>query len=569
MSGGGGEVADIIGTPAATAANGATPAQGTHRLSQPVPARPRSLGFHHPVAVWLGCLAIVAGVLAHAPMFWMGRHMGFHLAGMPMDATMLAGMALIPVGLALATWGLLPRLGRMRLARERHDVGAFHAADDAPLNRAHWMLVFVLVVALAVDVLKPASLGFVMPGMTREYGISKETGGLLALVALTGTTVGSILWGRLADVAGRRAAILLGALMFIGTAICGAMPAFGWNLAMCFLMGASAGGLLPITFTLMAEMIPAKHRGWLLVALGGIGTSAGYLLAAGAAALLEPLFSWRSLWLLGLPTGLLIVFLDRFIPESPRFLSSAGLHAEARAVLARYAAVPDAPGDTAHAPEDAELKATPGARLLLRGAHAPITVGLLLAGVAWGLANFGFLLWLPTNLRALGMDGGTASALLARSALLALPGIAVVIWLYHRWSSIRALVLFIALTALSLAAFCALGLAGTTSQAAVVAATVALLVSASGVIAMLIPYAAEIYPVHLRGTGSGLIAAASKFGGIVGAGLGVLGFFSSLAWSALLIAVPMAVSAVLLLRAGVDTRGRRLEEIQSTMRARG
>ena len=62
------------------------------------------------------------------------------------------------------------------------------------------------------------------------------------------------------------------------------MPSFGWNLAMCFLMGASAGGLLPITFTLMAETIPAAHRGWLLVALGGIGTSAGYLLAAGAAA---------------------------------------------------------------------------------------------------------------------------------------------------------------------------------------------------------------------------------------------------------------------------------------------
>ena len=107
----------------------------------------------------------------------------------------------------------------------------------------------------------------------------------------------------MADVFGRRAAILLSALMFIGTAICGAMPAFGWNLVMCFLMGASAGGLLPITFTLMAETVPAAHRGWLLVALGGIGTSAGYLLAAGSAALLVPEFSWRALWLLGLPTG--------------------------------------------------------------------------------------------------------------------------------------------------------------------------------------------------------------------------------------------------------------------------
>ena len=118
----------------------------------------------------------------------------------------------------------------------------FHIADGMPLNREHLKLVIVLVVALTVDVMKPATLGFVMPGVTREYEISKQTAGWLALVALTGTTVGSIVWGRMADAFGRRAAILLSALMFIGTAICGAMPSFEWNLAMCFLMGASAGG---------------------------------------------------------------------------------------------------------------------------------------------------------------------------------------------------------------------------------------------------------------------------------------------------------------------------------------
>ena len=531
------------------------------------PRADRSFSFHHPLAFWLGCAAIIGGVLAHAPMFMMGRHTHYQMVGMDMDATMLTGMAMIPLGVLLAAYGLMPRMAQLRGALHSPVHLQFHVADGVPLNAEHWKLVTVLVVTLAVDVLKPATLGFVMPGMTQEYAITKSTAGVLALVALTGTTLGSIVWGRLADVFGRRAAILLSALMFIGTAICGAMPSFGWNLAMCFLMGASAGGLLPITFTLMAETVPAAHRGWLLVALGGIGTSAGYLLAAGAAAALVPEFSWRALWLLGLPTGLVIIFLSRFIPESPRFLANAGLIDQARHVLERFAGRKGTDGSDAGAPAvvaEAEPAPAPtGLRDLLRGRHATLTWGLIACGLAWGLVNFGFLLWLPTNLGAMGMDPTAANQLLARSALMALPGIALVIWLYHRWSSIGALVAFTAATGATLLCFVALGLSAAPSPAAMVAVTALLLVCSSGVIAMLIPYSAEIYPVHLRGTGSGVVAASSKAGGILGAGLGVLGVFDHLAGSALMIAVGLALAAVLLWRSGVETRGRGLEEIQA------
>ena len=232
--------------------------------------------FHHPLAFWLGCLLISLGVLSHIPMFIHASSMNYQMVGMSMDMTMMIGMALIPFGLALACYGLMPRLATLRLNNSA-EILNFHIADNSPLTSAHLKLVLALLVAVIVDVMKPATLGFVMPGMTLEYQITNEAAGSLAFVALTGTAIGSILWGKMADMLGRRAAILLSALMFIGTAICGAMPSFEWNLAMCFLMGLSAGGLLPITFTLMAEMIPARHRGWLLVALGGIGTSAGVL----------------------------------------------------------------------------------------------------------------------------------------------------------------------------------------------------------------------------------------------------------------------------------------------------
>lgn len=524
----------------------------------------QAITFHHPLSFWLGCLAICAGVLAHVPMFICAADMGYRMAGMPMDTSMLVGMGLIPGGLLLAWYGLAPRLLPERLSA--HEQLHFHISDSRTLQLEHWKLVAVLTVAVAVDVMKPATLGFVMPGMKLEYGISQKAAGTLALVALTGTTLGSVIWGRIADLMGRRSAILLSALMFIGTAICGAMPSFEWNLIMCFLMGLSAGGLLPITFTLMAEMIPARHRGWLLVALGGFGTSAGYLLASGSATLLEPLFSWRILWLLGLPTGLLVIFLNRFIPESPRFLANQGFTSKATTILARFGAqlkFTDA-DELAREPLAADSK---GLLQLLRGPYGRLTFGLLGTGTAWGLVNFGFLLWLPSNLRDMGMDAESANGLLAKSGIIALPGILAVIWLYHSWSSIRTLVLFILLTAISLGVFLVLGLLHLNSPLAITLATAGLLVSASGVIAMLIPYAAEIYPVHFRGTGAGLVAASSKFGGILGAACGILGLFGQLAIAAAVIALPLMIFALLLAYSGIDTRGRQLEDIHSLIQA--
>src|SRR5687768_7937225 len=116
------------------------------------------ISFHHPFAFWFGCLLVLAGVLAHAPMFMMGQHTHWQMVGMPMSTEMWIGMALIPVGLALSMYGLMPRMEQMRNTAQRaRDHRYFHIADGVPLNRAHWTLVIVLIVALAVDVMKPAT----------------------------------------------------------------------------------------------------------------------------------------------------------------------------------------------------------------------------------------------------------------------------------------------------------------------------------------------------------------------------------------------------------------------------
>jgi putative MFS transporter len=514
--------------------------------------------FYHLVAFWVGTQFIVAGFLFHLPDFIAAKKMHFCMQCMPMSKLMLCGMALILTGIPMAAYGLFPV--RSDEKKNMSDSYQLHTLDDARLSWAHWRLFAVLAVALIVDVMKPATLGFVAPGMMDEYHITKQTQSLLSLFAMMGTTVGSVLWGIMGDRLGRRGSILLASLIFISTGICGTMPAFKWNLFMCFFMGISAGGLLPIVFALLAEMAPAKHRGWLLVLMGGIGTTGGYLAASGAAAWLEPIFSWRVLWLINMPTGLLVIILSRFIPESPRFLLHEGRVEEARHNLAKFnielIPVPEgAPRETMnHATEFKQM---------FRKPYLVITLTVCLYGLAWGLVNWGFVNWLPTVMRDyLHMDGKIANHLLAKSALFALPGCFVVAWLYGFWSSRKTMVVFALGTAAVLVGF-ALFQPGD-SQTVFCVMTVVLLFFLSGMIAMLSPYAADLYPTKLRASGGGVSASSSKAGGIIGpfAIARVLTLFPGLAVPALSVAVPLLLAAGVLFFNGRETSGKPLEELQ-------
>ena len=81
---------------------------------------------------------------------------------------------------------------------------------------------------------------------------------------------------------------------------------------------------------------------------------------------------------------------------------------------------------------------------------------------------------------------------------------------------------------------------------------------------MLSPYTAEVYPTRLRGTGSGVSAGSSKLGGLIGGIATVTGLISvssGMMQPALLVSIPMAVAAILVAVNGIETRGRRLEEL--------
>ena len=531
--------------------------------------------FHHPIAFATGVVLLTIGVLMHLPDFLSMKTMGYQMVGMPMSPVMLWGMAAIVSGLALSTYGLLPRWSLLRTPRSADAIGYYtRAMDDAPLQWAHWWLLFVLGVALVIDVMKPATLGFVLPGMRSEYGISTRDAAYLPLFALTGTTIGSLLWGFLADRIGRRASILLAAMFFLGTSICGFMPSFGWNLFMCFVMGLSAGGMLPIVYALMAETVPARMRGWLVILHGGLATALGYLAASGLATLLEPIYTWRILWFFGLPTGLLIVLLNRWIPESPRFLLERGDEQGARDVMRRFGIdvsrragagqePPDRQAPEASTPVDRAGRGTRGLQALFASGLRRHTIAVLLYGLGWGLVNWGFVTFLPTILRDAGFQS-SASALLFYAALASVPGTVLVAYLYGRWSSRLSMIAFALLTAASLGAFAIFGdTLADRAPAAVIALTAVLMLSSTAVISMLSPYAAEVYPTDSRGSGSGLAAAASKVGGMVGPPVvgALLTGSGGLFLPAVVTAVPIAVAAIVLVFIGEETRARGLEHI--------
>ncbi|HET6942943.1 MAG TPA: MFS transporter [Sphingomicrobium sp.] len=498
-----------------------------------------------------GVVAVTVGVLMHAPMFWMGRSMHFMLVGMPMGMDMVAGMVLIVGGVAVAAYGLLPRNVAGILSASQEIVVS--PPEDAPLSKAHWVLMGVLVIALVIDIMKPASLGFTIPGMIREYQVTKATASLVPFFALCGTVVGSIVWGYIADIYGRKASILLSAVMFVGTSICGAMPSIAWNVGMCFMMGAAAGGMLPVTYALLAEMMPSKHRGWSLVLVGGLGAVGGYFAASGFSALLQPFFGWRILWLLNLPTGLSLVLLGALIPESAKFLLARGRREEARQVMERFGAE----ARSARAAELVAIAKGPSVALTGRAFFGKL-IALSLAAICYGLVNFGLLLWLPTDLVSRGYSMELTSKLLAESALIAFPTVFLAAYVYSRLSTKWSVVSAIVVTLLGLIGVLGLELRMLSSPVLPVAL---LIVGTNGLIAMLLPYAAESFPLRIRGRTTGTVAACTKAGGMFAQSLAILALVPPLDVVSILIFVPTVGALVLVAMFGKETRGRDLRDL--------
>jgi putative MFS transporter len=265
------------------------------------------------------------------------------------------------------------------------------------------------------------------------------------------------------------------------------------------------------------------------------------------------------LWLVGLPSGLALLLLNRWIPESPRFLLQRGRDAEARAVMQRY-------GATIIEDAESELAVEKGLSSKFGQVLAPPFLGLstavVLLALSIGMIQYGFQQWMPSNLQSLGFSEVNASAILRNAAIIGFPLSLPVALLYGLWSSKRTIILVATLMTTSLCLFALLGDNVVDNRTLLYVLLVVPVWGISILNSVLAAYTAEIYPTVIRARGSGLSSGATKAGGVLIVALVVAAVaIPSVRITATLGVVPLALAMIALMAFGPETRHKQLEHI--------
>jgi putative MFS transporter len=295
-----------------------------------------------------------------------------------------------------------------------------------------------------------------------------------------------------------------------------------------------------------------------MVLLGG-DIAGAYIISSALASWLVPHYSWRILWLIGFPTGFMLILLNRWIPESPRYLLNHGRLKEAQNVMKRFGAVAIREKVS---PADAEIKVKDQFRQLFRAPFLGITAAIAILALGGGFVQFGFQLWIPSNLQRLGLSEAGSFQLLRNAAIIGFPLNFLVAWMYGFWSSKKTIIVLTLLTATAMLGFLFAGNSIIHHRVLLYVLLIVPIWGISSVIAVLSAYTVEIYPTRVRSRGSGLVAGFTKFGGVLVIALVVVAIAPpSIAVTALIGAVPLILAAIAIVFYGIETRKRRLEDI--------
>ena len=201
--------------------------------------------------------------------------------------------------------------------------------DRLPWSKFHTRLVIALGVAWILDGLEITIASNVGPDLTLKNTLNMSAGSVadIATWYLIGEVIGALFFGQLSDKLGRRNLFMVTlGVYLIGSGLTAATPRGAyWFVFLYFtriIAGMGIGGEYAAINSAIDEMIPARYRGRVDLAVNGTYWAGAFLGTIVTLVLLNhlaPNLGWRIAFVIGPVLALVIIFVRRNLPESPRW----------------------------------------------------------------------------------------------------------------------------------------------------------------------------------------------------------------------------------------------------------
>jgi MFS family permease len=214
--------------------------------------------------------------------------------------------------------------------------------DRLPWSRFHWLVVAALGVTWILDGLEVTLVGSLSPAIAGPEGLrlTAQQVGMAGSAYIAGAVLGALVFGRLTDRWGRRRLFTVTVGIYLLATIATGVSWDLWSFVLFrFLTGAGIGGEYGAVNSAIQELIPARRRGYTDLVINGsfwIGAALG---AMGSIVVLDPRIAdpalgWRLAFVIGGIVAAVILWIRRYIPESPRWLVIHGRPEEAERIVA-------------------------------------------------------------------------------------------------------------------------------------------------------------------------------------------------------------------------------------------